>query len=383
MTRIAYRDLAGLADALEISGELSDLAEACLHAGIHLVCADHDPGSFMAEEAAGHKPSLEGAQGGGPRPEIGMSSKPGPRHLECRGGEVLFPLHPVALGKLGSRQMHFSSDLDLLFLYDDVVPDSTIKSSKELQLLQDLRVARLLQLLAEVTTEGIAYRIDLRLRPEGPSGLLTRSWSGFVDHARHHMQPWERMTLAQSRILAESERARAAWADAIFAIVYDFRWDHDAVNAIRHVKRRIESETNKENNICIDFKFGTGGICDLDFLVQLLQVLHGRENPAVRLPSVDAAVLGLRDSGVLTEQDCTELMRAYFFQRCVENHYQLIEEWVSHEMSRESPALERLARSLGYPADVPRGARKAFLEDWECTARQVRRLVDKYFYGKG
>jgi glutamate-ammonia-ligase adenylyltransferase len=279
-----------------------------------------------------------------------------------------------------ARQMHYSSDLDLLFLYDDLVDDSSMESRTELQLLQDARVARLLELLAGVTAEGIAYRVDLRLRPEGATGLLARSWSSFVDHSRRYMQPWERMALVRSRMLAESEKVRAEWADILFEIVYDFHWNHESVNAIRHLKRRIESETNRESGIYLDFKFGTGGICDLDFLVQVLQALHGKKNPAVRLPNAGDAVPALRDAGALLEREGEELLAAYHFQRRVENHYQLIEEWTSREISRESPALERRARSLGYLGDASGGARKAFLTDWDHTARQVCRLVDKYFY---
>ncbi len=348
MIRIAYRDLAELAGPLEISRELSDLAEACLHASTRQILG----------------------AGGPKRPNS--------------------QLWIVALGKLGSRQMHYSSDLDLVFLYEDPVEGTNA------QLAQDELVENLLEFLSGVTAEGVAYKIDLRLRPEGRSGLLARSWSSFLEHARRYMQPWERMALIRSRILCAgglrlpvgaqglsaedhpcSEQVEGRWIQVLDEVVYAYHWDDEATSAVRHLKRRIESEINKESRIYLDFKFGAGGIADLEFLVQLLQALHGKDHPGVRAPNTFDALQALRDAGILPDQAAADLLAALQFQRRVENHYQLIEEWTSREISRESPLLERLARSLGYH----REARKSFIADWDRTARQVRPLVDKYFYG--
>ena len=155
MVRIAYRDLAGLADALEIGKELTGVAEACLKAAAVFAQADR----------------------------------------EGRPGMPPAPLRIAALGKLGSRQLHYSSDLDLMFLYEE--PEGAVSSElrAEVQRAQGERVEQTLHLLADVTSEGVAYRLDLRLRPEGSSGLLARSWTSFVDYARQFMQPWERMAL--------------------------------------------------------------------------------------------------------------------------------------------------------------------------------------------
>jgi [glutamine synthetase] adenylyltransferase / [glutamine synthetase]-adenylyl-L-tyrosine phosphorylase len=367
MIRVAYRDLAELAGPVEISRELSDLAEACLHAALKLLRTSSD-------------------------------------------AEVpLPPLWVVAMGKFGSRQMHYSSDLDLLFLYEDPPAEISTEMRTQMQLRQDKRVESLLELLAGVTAEGTAYKIDLRLRPEGTSGLLARSWSSFLDHARRYMQPWERMALVRSRILAAppsrrrppdgapelpglptssdspglpAERISAQWEEALNQIVYGFHWDQEAIGAVRHLKRRIETEINKESRIHLDFKSGIGGVADLEFLVQLLQVLHGEKSAAVRVPEACDALAALRDAGALSDQDAADLQSALIFQRRVENHYQLIEEWTSREISRESPVLDRLARSLGFQGTAPGEARRAFIQQWEHTARQVRLLVDKYFYGK-
>jgi glutamate-ammonia-ligase adenylyltransferase len=397
MIRIAYRDLAGLAGPIEISRELSDLAEACLHAAMSLIRTSSD------------------------------DKLPLP------------PLWIVAMGKFGSRQMHYASDLDLLFLYQDPPEEISTETRTRLQLQQDKQVESLLEFLSGVTAEGTAYKIDLRLRPEGASGLLARSWSSFLEHARRYMQPWERMALIRSRILSvsrsagvpptfsehvraththvdagrtpapgiaapqfdnmsmpeatggrafltgtgpTSEQVGAIWAQALDEMVYKFHWDQEAVGAVRHLKRRIETEINKENRIHLDFKSGIGGVADLEFLIQFLQALHGKGSAAIRVPNASEALAALRDAGVLSDQEAAILQDALYFQRRVENHYQLIEEWTSREISRASPVLDRLARSLDFPGTNPGEARQAFLEEWERTARQVRLLVDKYFYGQ-
>lgn len=331
MVRIAYRDLAALAGPLEISLELSELAEACVDAALSL-----------------STPSQ--------------------------------PLLVVALGKLGSKQMHYASDLDLLFLYDGPSDEPEADIRAQLQRAQDGSAERILHLLAGVTSEGFAYRVDLRLRPEGASGLLARSWTSFEDYARQYMQPWERMALVRSRLLQLQATDLSRWHSFLEEVVYRFTWDEHALEEIRHLKRRIENEKSRETRNHLDFKYGRGGIADLEFLVQFLQILHGREEISLRTPSLDEAVTALSGVGVLSSEEALALHGAHRFQRHVENHYQLSEEWPSREISRESPQLIRLARSLAITGATPGETRKNFLAAWDEHAQIVRALVEKYFY---
>jgi glutamate-ammonia-ligase adenylyltransferase len=324
MLRIAYRDLAGLAGSLDISRELSDLAEACLTVALE---SFPDPGG---------------------RPEAP-------------------PIWTIGMGKFGSRQMHYSSDLDLMFIYDDLEDDSSPELRTAYQRRQDKVLEQMLERLSGVTAEGMAYKVDLRLRPEGGVGLLARSWSSFLDHARNFMQPWERMALIRSRVLAVG-RAAARWEEARDEIVYSHSWTPEELASLRHLKRRMETELNKENRIYIDFKFGTGGINDLEYLVQRLQLQHGARHAAVRTPNTAEAIAALRDLGVIPEPEGEQLLSAQQFHRSVENRFQLIEEWNSREISRESPLLDRLARSLGYDS------RKPFLQEWHRVAAMIRNL---------
>lgn len=340
--RVAYRDMAGLAGPLEISRELSDLAEACVLLAVDITCPAADDVFHESEDV----------------------------------------LVAVAGGKLGSRQMHYASDLDLLFLYEGPPESrSSADSRAQLQLGLDARVERIVELLAAVTPEGVAYMVDLRLRPEGETGLLARSWDSFVEHSRRFMQPWERMAMIRCRVLNASEDARKRWDQAAAEAIYEYPWDTGALESIRHLKRRAESEKNRESRTHLDFKNGNGGVVDLEYLVQFLQLLHGVRSRGVRAPGVAEAVPALREVGALTAEEAALLLDAHNFQRHVENHFQLQEEWALREVSRESPSIARLARSMGYPAGAPAELRRRFVSDWEDRAREVRRLFEKYFNG--
>jgi glutamate-ammonia-ligase adenylyltransferase len=339
MVRIAYRDLADLANSLEVSEELSALGQACVRATWDLT-----------------------------RPPPGQD-------LEVRD-----PLSVIAFGKLGSRQMHYSSDLDLVLLYEDPDADASSELRARIQREQDARVEAIVGLLSGVTSEGTAYELDLRLRPEGATGLLARTWRSFVEYVLRSMQPWERMALIRSRILFAGGQNEKRWAEAVARAVYEYDWDEAAFEELRHLKRRIENEKNKESRINIDFKYGKGGIVDLEFLVQWLQIRNGRENSAARSPCISIAVPALGSAGAISIEEQAELISIHRFQRLVENRYQLLEEWNSREISRESPVMERLARSMGYQANSSRSAKKAFLNEWDDRAQVVRRHLESHVF---
>ncbi len=340
MVRIAYRDMAGLAGPLEISAELSDLAEAC-------VLTTLDISRTLPEDVFQDAPEV----------------------LTC-----------VSAGKLGSRQMHYASDLDLVFFYQtSEAPEIPAEKRAELQQSLDARVESIIELLKDVTPEGFAYRVDLRLRPEGQSGLLARSWDSFLGYAQQFMQPWERMAMVRSRVLGDSPEGQARWSAILQEVVYDYVWDEKSLESIRHLKRRAETELNRESRTHIDFKHGKGGITELEYLVQFLQLRYGKGNEAARAQPIAMALPALHEAGAITEDECGILLEAHRFQRHVENHYQLQEEWPLREASRESPALTRLARSMGYRGGTPGEDRRKFVSDWMQRAHEVRRLFEKYF----
>ena len=194
------------------------------------------------------------------------------------------------------------------------------------------------------------------------------------------MQPWERMALVRSRALDRSGDIDCRWSGVLDEAVYEFPWDEGSLDSIRHLKRRIETEKSRESRAFVDFKYGSGGITDLEFLVQFLQIRYGQVHARVRTPDLARAVQALQLAGALSAHESESLLAAHRFLRHVENHYQLMEEWASREISRESPKLVRLARSLGITHGSPLEVRRRFLASWDRHARAVRRLIEKYFY---
>ncbi len=340
LVRIAYRDLSALAAPLEVSAELSDLGQACTLAAIDLT-----------------------------RPSTLDFSK-----------VYREPLCVIGLGKLGSRMMHYASDLDLIFLYEATAPADSAEMRAREQRAADERIERVIELLSAVTADGVAYDVDLRLRPEGASGLLARSWDSFLEYSRTHMEPWERLALVRSRVLNGTRDQAQRWSDLVRITAYEYTWDEEALEALRHLKRRIESEKNRESRINVDFKYGKGGVVDLEFMVQWLQLRWGAAHPSVRSPSAEKAILALGAAGVFSPDECESLSKAHAFQRLVENRSQLMEEWTTREISRESPALARLARSLGYRGGSETEARHMFMAAWEENARIVRNLVERHIF---
>ena len=146
------------------------------------------------------------------------------------------------------------------------------------------------------------------------------------------------------------------------------------MNTIGMKKPSRPSGTSKEES-----SRRKGGIADLEFLVQFLQIKHGRRFPDVRAPGLNDAVIALYREGILKEEEREAILRAQQFERRVENRYQLMEEWTSREISRESPSIVRLAASLGYRGDAA-AVRRAFLSEWDETAHCVRLLVEKHFF---
>ncbi len=340
MVRVAYRDLAGLADAIEVSNELSELGQACVQAGLDFT-----------------RPSAQGPA---------ADDQP--------------TFYVIALGKLGSRLMHYASDLDLMFIYESPSHGADPAIRARVQQEGEARVERFVELLSGVTFEGVVYDLDLRLRPEGSSGLLARSWESFMDYARLHIEPWERLALVRSRPINGNRQMEARWNAVLAEVVYEFQWTEEMFEALRHLKRRIEAEKSRESRINVDFKYGRGGVVDLEFLVQWLQIRNGPNCQAVRTPSLTTALPALQASGAIRRSEYADLLSAHRFHRFLENRYQLLQEWNSREISRESPLLGRLARSMGYRDGSKSSARRALLSDWDAHAAAVRALVENYLF---
>jgi glutamate-ammonia-ligase adenylyltransferase len=322
LLRVAARDLQGrpLPEALR---ELSDLADGCLAAAL---------------EAAARETGVE-------------------------------PPALLALGKLGGRELNFSSDVDLLFLYDSPPGAADLARNQEVsQLVRAFK--RGLEAPAE---DGFGYRVDLDLRPEGPRGVLANSVEAALTYYESFGMEWERQMLIRLRPVAGPEAPATSFSRAIVPFVYRRLIDPGVARAVREMKARIEAErTRAGRDLEADLKEGPGGIRDVEFLVQALQLFYGGREPSIRSGNVLEALERLGGRGLLPESAAADLAEAYTWLRRAEHALQMVEERQTQRFPRDAAGQLALARRLGYREAEAGRARDRLLDDWTAVRAEVR-----------
>ncbi|ACL64526.1 glutamate-ammonia ligase adenylyltransferase [Anaeromyxobacter dehalogenans 2CP-1] len=341
--RIAIHDIAGTVDLPSVASQLSDLAESCLEACLAL-----------AED-------------------------------EARAKGVLPPgrLCVIGMGKLGGRELGYHSDLDLIFLYPGGAEPGFERYARLAQ--------RFMSFLQMPLREGRLYQIDTRLRPSGNQGALVIGAEGFVRYHTGEALPggaardgaagavrsqlWERQALLRARFVAGD---RALFDDvsarAIVPAVYGRREDPAALAAeIRRMRERMESELSREASHGKNPKTGRGGLVDVEFAAQFLQLAHGHDHPSIRTPSTPVALRALRAAGLLREAEHEALARGYEFLRHVELRLRIVHDFTIDHLPASGPPLHQLARRLGYYGAEP-GTR--FLAEYARVTAAVRQAFD-------
>jgi glutamate-ammonia-ligase adenylyltransferase len=337
--RIAIHDIAGAIDLASVTSQLTDLAEACLERCLGL--AEH--------EAA--------AKGIAPPARLCV----------------------IGMGKLGGRELGYHSDLDLIFVYPGT---ATVGHERYPRLAQ-----RLMSFLQMPLREGRLYQIDTRLRPSGNQGALVIGSEAFIRYhtgegapgavpggaVRSHL--WERQALLRARHVAGDA---ALFAELERKVLVPSVYGHDddpAVLAaeIRRMRERMESELGREASRGKNPKFGRGGLVDVEFAAQFLQLSHGHDHPAVRTGSTPLALRRLRQAGLLREADHAALAEGYEFLRRVELRLRIVHDFTIDHLPESGPALRQLARRLGYAGPEP-GQR--FLAEYARVTAAVRQAFD-------
>lgn len=319
LVRIAARDLLGVADLPAVGRELAALAEVCLDAA-------------------------------------------------CRMADPVRALAVIGMGKLGGRELNYASDIDVLFVHD-ADPAEAERAAR-----------RVIAVMAEPTEDGIVFRTDADLRPEGAAGPLTRSLESYLAYYELWARAWEFQALIKARPVAGDRGLGARFADSIQPFVWPDVLPPDAVREIRAMKARAEGETRRRGLDDRELKRGRGGIRDIEFAVQLLQVVHGRHDPSIRAHGTLEALAALRTGGYVETGDARVLDGAYRFLRTVEHRLQLWAEQQTHTLPADPEARTRLARVLGFRDRGEESALERF--DAEHRARQgaVRSVHEKLFF---
>ena len=320
LVSIAARDLDGETSFVESSGELADLAMATLGAALRIASTDE------------------------------------PEASSCR-------LAVIAMGKTGGRELNYCSDVDVIFVYDG---DAEVAARL---------AATMMRICSEHTTAGTIWEVDANLRPEGRDGPLVRTLASHVSYYERWAAPWEFQALMKARHAAGDAELGAEYLAAIQPMVWDASTKPDFVGAARAMRQRVIQNipTNQRDR---ELKLGVGGLRDVEFAVQLLQLVHGRGDEALRSPTTLVALAELTNRGYVGRRDGAALEDAYEFLRTLEHRIQLYRLRRTHLMPEDVESLRRIGRSMGYRNHPAEDLDK----EWRAHRRVVRRLHEKLFY---
>ncbi len=316
MVRIAWRDIAGWATLEQTLADLSAFADRAVATAVRYA---------WDRLVAVH---------GEPRSEKG----------------AVQPLVVVAMGKLGGEELNFSSDIDLVLLFPEhgQTSGASVLSNEEFF----TRLGQILiRLLDAPTSEGFVFRVDMRLRPFGASGPLVASFASFEDYLERQGRDWERYAWIKARPLTAPERYAELYAAAVRPFVYRRYLDYGVFESLREMKGLIEREVSRRE-LRDDVKLGPGGIREVEFVVQALQLIRGGRDTRLQTPSLLAALARLDGNKLLSSEAVVELRAAYEFLRRLENRLQMLADERTHLWPKDPAARARLATAMGV-ADGP------------------------------
>ncbi|HXH52442.1 MAG TPA: bifunctional [glutamine synthetase] adenylyltransferase/[glutamine synthetase]-adenylyl-L-tyrosine phosphorylase [Sphingomicrobium sp.] len=253
----------------------------------------------------------------------------------------------VALGKLGSHELNYSSDVDLILLFD---PERLARRERDEPGEAAVRICwRMIQLLQERTADGYVVRVDLRLRPSPEVTPIALSVNAAISHYESSALPWERAAFIRARACAGDRSLGQNFLDAIGPFVWRRSLDFGVIEDVREISARIRDHYSQGAQIGpgYDLKRGRGGIREVEFFAQIQQMIHGGRDPALRCPATLDALAALGESGHLDVQDAVALSDAYRLLRTVEHRVQMIEDAQTHLLPSKREALDSVGRLHG------------------------------------
>ena len=342
--RIGARDLWGEAGTQVVGLELTGLAEAVLQ--------------VLLDQALAHQIQ---------------------RTPDAEAQAALRSIAIIGLGKLGSRELGYASDWDVLFVYED--------ASRELRDSPGFRavnavVEGILAQAQQLKSLGAEIEMDARLRAEGRFGQLARTVSEYRSYYTESAQTWERQVLTRARPVAGARRTAAAYMRAAHRAIYSRALPEEAADEIRAMKRRIERERLKPDEKERDVKLGLGGLTDIEFLTQMWQMRVGHERPSVRASGTLEALQALGTCGVLPAPLVARLVESHGFFTAIRNRLTLAAGIATDVVPTENRRVRSLAIGMGFADSPKQPAEEEFSLKLREHLRDVRRYVEKWFFGE-
>ncbi len=342
--RIGMNDIYGKFGQTEIATQLTNLADICLQEAYNLA---------RTELARFGRPTWQSPDG------------------ELR--EAGFAI--IALGKMGGGELNYHSDLDIIYIYDHQGVTDGEKQVTNHEYFAKLG-QKIISILTTQTREGYVYKIDTRLRPSGNAGPLVTSLDSFKNYHRQEAQIWERQALTRARVVLGEESLQESIKEIIRHTVYGSSADGMVRSEIHRLRMRMENELAKEKEGSYNIKTGRGGMVDVEFVVQYLQLRYGHECPDIRSANTLVALKGMKGCGILDDNDSTVLLNGYKFLRRLENRLRIIHDYSINDLGGSREYLDKLARRLGYDSKL-RHPGEQLLKDYEEVTESVRGVYGK------
>jgi glutamate-ammonia-ligase adenylyltransferase len=313
---LAARDLTASIEVDDVAAELADLAEATLGVALDIARREHPTDSRLAI---------------------------------------------IGMGKVGGRELNYVSDVDVVFVAEPADAGATTLA------------AAVMRICSDTTAEGAIWPVDAGLRPEGKSGPLVRTLVSHEAYYERWAKTWEFQALLKARPVGGDVELGRAYIDVVSPLVWTAAQRDGFVAGVQAMRRRV-LEHVPAADVAREVKLGPGGLRDVEFAVQLLQLVHGRGDASLRSPTTLVALDALAKGGYVGREDAARLAAAYRFLRTVEHRLQLAQLRRTHLLPTDERELRRLARAMGY-RDV-----ESWRRDHDAHTREVRRLHEKLFY---
>jgi glutamate-ammonia-ligase adenylyltransferase len=292
------------------------------------------------------------------------------------------PITVMGLGKFGGRELDFGSDLDLIFVYEGEGMTSGgngMKNSIPNHLYFQKLYEYIYNVIAGITEVGYGYKMDLRLRPEGKKGATFLPLERFDEYFKTRAETWERQALIKSRIVSGDENLGEKFMNIVHKFVYEKRFGKEDISQIMHIRERIENELAMENEFKKDLKLGYGGLVDIEFIVQTLQLNYGGEILGLRVPNTIDAIKILKDKKILNKSDANALLSAYKFLRKIESRLRIVHNTSLHSFEISPKAIESLAVRVGYEKKKGEKTNDGLLREYRIYTENIRKLYKKIF----
>ena len=321
-----------------VAASLADLAAATLEAGLALArrefSSPENPVSYPAEEVAATRVAV------------------------------------IGMGKCGARELNYISDVDVIFVTE---PFGDLEASRALEIATKL-VTRMMRIMDEVATEPALWQVDANLRPEGKSGALVRSLDSHQSYYQRWAESWEFQALLKARPIAGDLELGSEYIERIWPMVWESTIRENFVDSVQKMRQKVTDNIPTEE-VDAQIKLGPGGLRDIEFTVQLLQLVHGRVDTSLRVRDTLGALEALSNGSYVGREDAERFSSHYRFLRLLEHRIQLSAMRRTHLMPSDESARRSIARAVSLDLTA-----SALIRRWELVKLEVRDLHQQLFY---